>query len=208
MPVVVAFGDSNTWGYDPALGMRFGATARWTGVMRAELGGRFEVIEEGLNGRTTVHDDAFEPHRNGLAYLPPCLLSHAPLDLVIIALGCNDLKHRFGLTPGDIARGAERLVMCALEMGVGPGGKPPKVLLSAPPPLVELSEFSDMFADGPQKSIALAPLYRAVAKAHGAEFIDAAAHIHCSPLDGIHYEADQHAILGRAMAAAVRTQLA
>ena len=82
MPVIVAYGDSNTWGYDPAAGARFPAGVRWTGVMSAALGADFRVIEEGLNGRTSVFDDPIEPYRNGLDYLPPCLLSHAPLDLI------------------------------------------------------------------------------------------------------------------------------
>src|SRR5664279_2300710 len=102
MPVIVAYGDSNTWGYDPAAGARFAPEQRWTGVMATALGAGFKVIEEGLNGRTTVFDAPIEPYRNGLAYLPPCLLSHAPFDLILIALGCNDLKQRFGLSPGDI----------------------------------------------------------------------------------------------------------
>ena len=77
MSVIVAYGDSNTWGYDPIAGVRFAADMRWTGVMSRELGAGFTVIEEGLNGRTSVFEDPIEPYRNGLAYLPPCLLSPA-----------------------------------------------------------------------------------------------------------------------------------
>ena len=75
---------------------RLRATVRWTGVMQRELGADHVVIEEGLNGRTTVFEDPIEADRRGAAYLPPCLRSHAPLDLLIIALGCNDMKSRFG----------------------------------------------------------------------------------------------------------------
>ena len=207
MPVVVAFGDSNTWGYDPAKGQRFAADVRWTGVMARELGATFKVIEEGLNGRTTVHDDPFEPHRNGLTYLDPCLLSHAPLDLIAISLGCNDLKHRFGLSPGDIAKGAERLVMTAKSSSSGPGDKAPKVVLIAPPHLVKLTDFADMFDGGLEKSRLIGEHYRAIAALHGVDFVDAGLHIRCSPLDGIHYEADQHAILGAVLAKVVRQSL-
>ena len=63
MAVIVAFGDSNTWGYDPATATRFPPDVRWTGVMRRELGAGHSVIEEGLNGRTTVFDDPIEPDR-------------------------------------------------------------------------------------------------------------------------------------------------
>ena len=110
MPVIVAFGDSNTWGYDPATGGRFPRAQRWPSVLQRELGPDFEVIAEGLNGRTTVHDDPIEPYRCGADALPPCLMSHAPVDLLILALGCNDLKKRFSVSAFDIAEGAGRLI--------------------------------------------------------------------------------------------------
>jgi lysophospholipase L1-like esterase len=207
MSVIVAYGDSNTWGYDPAVGARFPADLRWTGVMSRELGAGFCVIEEGLNGRTSVFDDPIEPHRNGLTYLPPCLLSHAPLDLIIISLGCNDLKRRFSLSPNDIAQGVERLVLTAKSFPVGPAGGAPDVILAAPPPLVELTALADMFEGGREKSRALGERFRVIAQLHGIGFVDAGAHIQCSPLDGIHYEADQHARLGQIMAAAVKERL-
>lgn len=207
MSVIVAFGDSNTWGYDPAAGARFPADVRWTGVMAKELGAGHRVIEEGLNGRTTVFEDPIEPHRNGLTMLPPCLLSHAPLDLIVISLGCNDLKRRFSLSPSDIAQGAERLVLTAKSYAVGPAGAPPAIILAAPPPVVELTAFADMFEGAREKSRELGVRYRAVAKLHGIGFVDAGEHIHCSSLDGIHFEADQHAKLGRAMARTVMERL-
>jgi lysophospholipase L1-like esterase len=207
MTVVVAFGDSNTWGYDPGAGARLAPETRWTGVMQLELGPAWRVIEEGLNGRTTVFDDPIEPDRRGSDYLPPCLRSHAPLDLLIIALGCNDLKQRFSASAGDIANGAERLIQMARAEPVGPRGAPPAIILVAPPPLGRLSEFAEMFTGGTEKSKLLAARYRDVAERNGVGFVDASEFVVCSDRDGIHFEADQHAILGRAMAAAARMVL-
>ena len=207
MAVIVAYGDSNTWGYDPASGERFGAQVRWTGVIARQLGAPHTIIEEGLNGRTTVLDDPFEPHRNGLTYLAPCLLSHAPLDLLVIALGCNDLKQRFGLSAGDIALGAERLLLTAKASNSGPTGKPPEIILVAPPPLAALTGFAEMFQEGTEKAKLLGARYSALATMHGVGFVDAGGHIHCSPLDGIHFDSDQHALLGLAMANAVKQRL-
>ena len=207
MTVVVAFGDSNTWGYEPGAGGRLAPETRWTGVMQLELGPAWRVIEEGLNGRTTVFDDPIEPDRRGSDYLPPCLRSHAPLDLLIIALGCNDLKQRFSASAGDIANGAERLIQMARAEPVGPRGAPPAIILVAPPPLGRLSEFAEMFAGGVEKSKLLAARYRDVAERNGVGFVDAGEFVVCSDRDGIHFEADQHAILGRAMAAAARMVL-
>jgi lysophospholipase L1-like esterase len=207
MTVVVAFGDSNTWGCDPGTGARLGPETRWTGVMQLELGPAWRVIEEGLNGRTTVFDDPIEPDRRGGDYLPPCLRSHAPLDLLIIALGCNDLKLRFSASAGDIANGAERLIQMARAEPVGPRGAAPAIILVAPPPLGRLSELAEMFAGGTEKSKLLAARYRDVAERNAVGFVDAGEFVVCSDRDGIHFEPDQHAILGRAMATAARMVL-
>ena len=205
MAVIVAFGDSNTWGYDPATATRFPPDVRWTGVMRRELGAGHSVIEEGLNGRTTVFDDPIEPDRRGADYLPPCLRSHAPLDVLIIALGCNDMKARFGVPPADIAAGAERLILMARAEPVGPNGAPPKVILVAPPPRRQADALSPKCSgarrrnrDIWRRATARSPSARASDSSTRAQFIA------CSDLDGIHFEADQHAVLGHAMAEAVR----
>ena len=65
-----------------------------------------------------------------------------------------------------------------------------------------------MFEGAPAKALQLPALYADVARRHGAGFVNAGDFIHWSPLDGIHFEADQHAILGRVMAEASRMVLA
>ncbi len=207
MPVIVAFGDSNTWGYDPATGARFPRAQRWTSVLERELGTDFEVIAEGLNGRTTVHDDPIEPYRCGADALPSCIMSHMPLDLLIVALGCNDLKKRFSVSAFDIAEGAARLIAIARAYGVSSWGGAPKILLVAPPPIQKLTDFAEMFEGGTEKSRLLGQRYGDVAKREGVAFLDAGGVIRCSGLDGIHYEADAHERLGGATAEAARRAL-
>ena len=102
---ILCFGDSNTWGYNPATRERFPRDVRWTGVLQAALGKDFHVIEEGLNGRTTVWEDPVEGDKVGKRHLAPCLESQAPLDLVVLMLGTNDTKQRYSAPPTDIARG-------------------------------------------------------------------------------------------------------
>jgi lysophospholipase L1-like esterase len=208
MPVILAFGDSNTWGSDPATGTRLPRAQRWPTVMQRELGSEFEVIAEGLRGRTTVHDDPIEPYRSGADALPPCLMTHAPIDLVILALGCNDLKKRFSLSAFDIAEGAARLIFLVRAYGEGPEGVAPKILLVAPPPLAKLTDYAEMFEGGTETSRLVGQRYREIAAQERVAFLDAGSVIRCSDLDGIHYEADQHALLGRTAAEAVRQALA
>jgi lysophospholipase L1-like esterase len=207
MAVIVAFGDSNTWGHDPATGTRLAPETRWPGAMASALGPAHRVIEEGLGGRTTVFVDPIEPDRRGADYLAPCLRSHAPLDVLIVALGANDMKARFNVSAAEISLGAERLIIMAQAEGVGPRGAPPRVILVAPPPFAKLTDLADMFRGAEPKAREIATRYAEVAERRGVGFVDAGQFIHCSDLDGIHYEADQHILLGRAMAEAVKIVL-
>ena len=207
MRTVLCYGDSNTWGYEPATGKRFSEDVRWPGVLARELGEGFRVIEEALNGRTTVRDDPVEEYKNGKDYLRPCLESHAPLDLVIIALGVNDLKARFLASASDVADGAGVLVSIAQRSGAGPDGGSPAVLLVAPPPAGRLTELALMFAGAEEKSRGFSRQYRRVAKKYGCVLLDAVEVVRASDRDGIHLEADEHRKLGEAVAASVKESL-
>jgi lysophospholipase L1-like esterase len=118
MKTIVCYGDSNTWGQDGLTKTRYPMDVRWTGVLRNELGADYWVIEEGLCGRTTVWDDPIEGEwKNGLRYLMPCLESQAPIDLVVLMLGTNDLKNRYAVSAFDIANGLgkELADLCGCE---------------------------------------------------------------------------------------------
>jgi lysophospholipase L1-like esterase len=204
MKRILCYGDSNTWGYDPATGERFAEDVRWPGVLGRELGSGFRVVEEALNGRTTVRDDPVEEHKNGKDYLRPCLESHRPLDLVIIALGVNDLKARFFASASDVADGAGVLVGIAQGSGAGPNGRPPAVLLVAPPRVGKLAELAQMFTGAEEESKGFAHQYRRVAEKYGCELLDAGEVVKSSDLDGIHLEVGEHRKLGEAVVARVR----
>lgn len=217
MKDILCYGDSNTWGFHPLTRERYEREERWTGVLQNTLGSEYHVIEEGLNGRTTVWDDPVGGYRvagnglvpdialNGKAYLVPCLQSHKPLDLVIIMLGTNDLKRRFSLSAYDIAQGASILVDVVNKSKCGRGGRPPKVLLLAPPPLGKVTGYrAKLFKGGVEKSKRLSRQYMDVAKEHGAEFLNTPKVTHPSDVDGIHLEKKDHEALGRAVAEIVK----
>jgi len=208
---IVCFGDSNTHGAhpDPSVGGRHPREVRWPGVMRAALGEGYEVIEEGLNGRCTVWDAPIEPGRNGADYLAPCLLSHRPVDLVIMMLGTNDLKGIYGQSASEIACGAGALIDLARGTLAGPDGTPPRVLLVSPVPVV-LTPHSEMwgFGHGIEEGKRLAGMYELMAAGKGVGFFDAGSVAQVSPLDGVHLDEAGHAALGAAMAEAARGELA
>ena len=204
MKVILCYGDSNTWGWNPATKDRFSRNERWPGVLRKELGEGHHVIEEGLNGRTTVWDDPIEGYKNGKKYLIPCLETHRPIDWVAIMLGTNDLKMRFSLSALDIARGAGVLVDIVQKSSAGPTGGAPEVLLMAPPSVGKLTEFAEMFEGAEPKSRGFSEHYRRVAEEYGCHFLDTSEVVVSSDLDGIHFESSEHQKLGRAVADHVR----
>ncbi|TFV55785.1 hydrolase [Mycobacterium sp. PS03-16] len=209
---ILCFGDSLTWGWIPVEEgvptQRYAPDVRWTGVLAAELGPGHTVIEEGLSARTTTADDPTDPRLNGSAYLPACLASHLPLDLVMIMLGTNDTKANLNRQPLDIATGMGLLVTQVLSSagGVGTAYPAPRVLVVAPPPLAPMPHpwFDLVFAGGVQKSEELATVYSALASFMKVDFFDAGSVISTDGVDGIHFTEQNNRDLGVALAAQVR----
>jgi lysophospholipase L1-like esterase len=212
MKSILCYGDSNTWGCIPLHGpdpaRRFPPDTRWPGVLRRELGDGYWVVEAGLSGRTTVWDDPLELHRNGRELLLPTLLTHQPLDLVIVMLGTNDLKHRINASAAEIAAGAGMLTDIVAASGCGPVGRAPETLLVCPPPIAEVDQFDDEFEGGAEKSRQLAGHFAAIAEQRSCAFLDAGSVISSSDVDGIHLEASEHERLGLVVAEQVRPLLA
>ena len=134
-------------------------------------------------------------------------MTHEPIDLVIVLLGTNDLKRRFGVGARDIAAGAGLLLDIVLASTCGPGiasaGTP---RLSTP--LGRLGQFAEEFAGAVERSRDLARHYAAVADARSCPWIDAGAHVRSSDDDGIHLDAPDHERLGVVVAQHVRRLLA
>jgi len=201
---VLCFGDSNTWGYNPADGSRYDRKTRWPCVMASDLGSGWHIVEEGLSGRTTVFEDEIEAHRRGLDAIVMLLETHWPLDLVIIMLGTNDLKCRFGVVPRDISLGWARIIKTIRERSLWFAGKAPEILLVSPPPVREVSTLNESFAGAPEKSTRFAETGRRVAQEVGCLFFDAGSTVSSSPVDGIHLSAESQIRLGHSLAEQVR----
>ncbi|HUW12977.1 MAG TPA: GDSL-type esterase/lipase family protein, partial [Anaerolineae bacterium] len=133
--------------------------------------------------------------------------SHAPIDLVIILLGTNDLKMRFSVSAYDIANSNGVLVDIVQRCMAGPDGQAPKVLLLAPPPLGKLTEYAEMLEGASGKALRFSNHFRRVAEEYACPLLDTADVIASSDIDGIHFEAEEHAKLGRAVARRVKELL-
>ncbi|CTQ48514.1 SGNH/GDSL hydrolase family protein [Jannaschia donghaensis] len=203
---ILVFGDSNSHGTVPLAHLggvaRHPPAARWPDVMAQALG--TSIICEGHPGRTTVHDDPIDgAHKNGMRALPALLESHRPLDLVIVMLGTNDCKARFGLRGWDIAAGVGKLAQVVQASNAGPEGRTPQVMLVAPVPVEEAGVLAEMFQGGRVRSRAIAPALRDEAARLGCAFFDAGRVAQVDMTDGVHMAADAQAALGLAMADAV-----
>ena len=184
---ILCYGDSNTWG---TIGLweestlptdRFDRNHRWTGVLQTALGDGFEVIEEGLGGRTTIYEKPGEAWKNGEPYLIPCLHTHRPVDLIVIMLGTNDLLQF--RTPQAACKKMERfLKSLTLDRD--------KILLIAPMPMkigewVQDQKLTD-------DSITLAKNYKVLAERLGVRFADAGEWNIPIAYDGVHLTEEGH----------------
>jgi len=211
MKTILCYGDSLTWGYDAASLGRHALEDRWPSVLKAALDDDdIEVIAEGLNGRTTAFDDHLAgADRNGARLLPTILTSHAPIDLIVIMLGANDMKPWIHGNPVAAKQGMQRLIDIVRGHDYPFDWDAPQILLMAPPAVsrTENAEFKEMFAGGDEASKRLAPQYSALADEAGCGFFDAGKVATTTPLDGVHLDAENTRNIGEALAPLVRVML-
>lgn len=211
MKSILAFGDSLTWGFEAGTFKRHAFEDRWPNALVARLGGRARVIEEGMNGRTTVFPDpTCEAERNGAVALPMLLATHQPLDLVIIMLGTNDVKYANRCTAFDAAMGMERLIKLVKHHDWVEDMPQPQVLIMSPPALSKTNDewFSDLWGHAIEESKNFARHYMRVAEEQGVHFFDAGSVAKTDPTDGGHLTAADTRKLGEALVPVVKRILA
>ena len=209
---IVCFGDSNTHGYcaDPADcadgGDRFNEDERWTCLLQKQLGEDCLVLEEGLSGRTTVFPDPLHESMAGLDVIYSTLMSHEPVDLLVIMLGTNDTKERLGANAACIAIGMERLVLKAKSVPAWRNGKP-NILIVCPPHIGEglyaRPEGVPMGRGCPDKSRELAAYLAPVAERQSCAFHDAEGLAEFNTVDCMHLSRKGHAPLAEALSGIV-----
>ena len=211
--VILAYGDSLTYGANPIPGgPRHPYEDRWPTALERGLGGVARVIAEGLGGRTTVHDDHYtDADRNGARILPTLLASHAPLDLVVIMLGTNDLKPFHGRTAQECSNGVARLIQIIRGHAAAELEAPPKIIVVSPPRLCEAEHPEMMKHFGEQtaidQSMQMAEWYRRRAEENNVAFFDAATVAEPDPADGVHLDAANTRAIGEGLVPLVKEVL-
>lgn len=203
---IVCFGDSNTHGYCSETGGRFDDTERYPCLLEKYLGGEYIVREEGMCGRTTVFEDPLFEGLCGLNSIFTCLMTHEPVSLLIIMLGTNDVKERFGCNAENIAKGMERLVKKAKSVTDAWADAKPNILIVAPAPIAcgyDTTFVSNEMGTGcVAKSLELAYYYEKTAKLTGCHFFDAGTinGISMHPNDYMHLTKESHDLLAKELA--------
>ena len=199
---IVCFGDSNTWGYNPESGSRYSDDIRWTKLLEKKLGGDYRIIEEGQNGRTIANPDPWEwGTKCGMDQILPILESHMPMEALVIMLGSNDLKSKFGLPAPDIAGSLQNMLKSVRgHLRYYLNNPDLKILIIAPPALGDnfaSSPFAEFFdADSVvQKSKDISKWFELVAGQFGCEFLNATSQVTAGDVDSLHLSPEGHAKL-------------
>ena len=202
---IVCFGDSNTHGYDGDTGGRFDESERWPCVLQTLLGDDYLIIEEGLSGRTTVFDDPLHEGLSGLDSINSCLLSHEPVDLLIIMLGTNDTKERFCVTPEAIAIGLDRLIKKAKTTFGAWKDEKPNILIVTPRNMDDEYEKTETAAPMGMgcavRSRGLGKNFKVIAQNNNCHYLDANdyGNIKNNTTDYMHLDKDSHTELAKVL---------
>jgi lysophospholipase L1-like esterase len=202
---ILCFGDSNTWGCIPGTRFkRFSENERFTKLLQKMLGSGFEVIEEGLYARTLAseYQRTEKEGRNGSTYLIPCLLSHDPLNMVIIMLGTTEVKKEFHNSPEVIGKYLENYyIKVILKNKSFDRGTYPRLMIICPP-IINESKASKIYEGGEKMARKLGETYSKIAKKHKCLFIDAS-HLSVGS-DGVHMTKESHKELAKIIAKNIR----
>ena len=202
MKRILVFGDSNTWGFDPAKFDRYSEEIRWTSLLQKSLGNDALILEEGLNGRTTAFDDPDCAGRNGLVALPAILEANQPLDAAVIMLGTNDCKSVFHATSEQITAGMEKCLTKILD-----DVSAENILLISP---FYLGDAALNFGND-ERSLAvsreLKDAYKALSDKYGTAFLAASDVTEAGKVDGQHLTPEGHRALYEAVLKVMKKRL-
>lgn len=219
MKRIVCYGDSNTWGYIPGTGEhsgdRYDEHTRWPALLQRDLGDAYDVIEAGMNARTTSYDDPTCDYLNGRKGLMYTILAAKPVDLLIISLGTNDLK--FTDARGS-SKGIDALLHLAqsanhvcTDTGCARAFRgDPKILVISPislHPGISSRLPPSSLADKYEESLRFGEYYEPVCQQHGVSFLNAAFYASASETDCVHMSPQSHKKLSEAIAGEVRKLL-
>ena len=191
MKKVLCFGDSNTYGFVPEKCTRYDKNTRWTGVLQTLCSCDFSIVEGGCNNRTAFVDNPAGAEQTGYKILPEYLKKDY-FDIIILAIGINDLQLFFRPSLKEFEQGIAKLI--EIVKSLSPNSK---IILVCPSKLdlvgIKRGVFSFQFdEESVEKSFHLPQIYKNLAEKYVCEFVDLNEIVEVSPLDGLHFSAENH----------------
>ena len=102
MKKILIYGDSNVWGDNFLTGIRIPDEKQWVNILQNKLGKEYKLLQEGLPGRLAGSDEKEKVYKNGKDTFISTFRTNAPVDMLIIALGTNDLQFKYNKTGEDV----------------------------------------------------------------------------------------------------------
>lgn len=99
---VLIYGDSNTWGDNFITGKRIPDEKQWVNILKNKYSKDYMFLQEGLPGRLAGNEEIIKPYKNGKDTFISTFRTNAPVDIVIISLGTNDLQIKYNKKSKDI----------------------------------------------------------------------------------------------------------
>ena len=115
MKKIICYGDSNTFGFNPIDGSRYNEDTRWTSLLQENLGNEYEVINEGVCDRTGFVNNPKGFLFSAQKHFPKFISKTENLEILIMALGTNDLQFQYDISIEAIEKGLENLIKLAQQ---------------------------------------------------------------------------------------------
>lgn len=196
---ILVYGDSITWGRIPKEDGRYDSDTRYPAVLQNELGDQYEVIEEGLRYRMAKGENLYVKDTDGFKQFPVIVESHLPIDILVILLGTNDLNNKSNKSPEDIAIDLESYLEVVKDVSEE---AQPKEIIYIIPPIIQKEYLKEdsMFSEAGEKLFLLREEIKEMTKRNKVHVLDSNDLVSTTKKDGVHLDAEENIILGKALA--------
>jgi len=197
MKKILCYGDSNTFGFNPADGSRFDENTRWPALLQAHLKNEYEITEEGMCDRTGFIDNPRGFLFSAQRHFPKFLSKSDKFNIIILAIGTNDFQFQYNLSSNAVQKGLAELI--------NTGQKKADKIIIVPPVILRESILNGYFKiqfdeTGIIKSKKAGTIFRKLSSAMNCLYFDINKYASPSDTDGLHYDSGTHKIIAEKLA--------
>ena len=192
MKKVLCYGDSNTFGYNPADCSRFDEQTRWTALLQENLPDDYQVINEGMCDRTGFVNNDKGDMFSAQRHFPKVIEKIKNVHILILAVGTNDFQFKYDVSSEQIEKGLEKLILIAENHA--------KRIIIIPPVILDKTVLEGYFVcqfneTSILKSQNAGNIFEKLSKQFGLELFDFNKFVTPSKTDGLHYDENGHKII-------------